>query len=81
MISNNSDYPPQLWNCINRTFHRKTTNSLSNYFSSHFKDKLTQIDASFQFSVSSYNIDFPAAHHPCPVFKSASLTEVSKLIP
>jgi len=67
MISNNSDNPCQLWNCINS-------------FSKHFKDKITQIHASFPFSASSCNIDFPVVHHPYTVFKPASLTEVSKLI-
>ena len=89
MISNNSDNPRQLWNCINRTLHRKasvslpahdSTNSLCNSFSKHFKDKITQIHASFPVSASSCNIDFPVVHHPCTVFKPASLTEVAKLI-
>jgi len=31
-------------------------------------------------SDSSYDIHFPVVHHPCTVFKPASLTEVSKLI-
>ena len=46
----------------------------------HFKDMITQIHASFPVSASSCNIDFPVVHHPCTVFKPASLTEVSKLI-
>ena len=89
MISNNSDNLRQLWNCINRILHRKTSlslpahdsaNSLCNSFFKHFKDKITQINASFPGSASSCNIDFPVVHHPYTVFKPASLTEVSKLI-
>jgi len=89
MISNNSDNPRQLWNCINRTLHgnasvsllaHDSTNSPWNSFSKHFKDNITQIHASFPDSASSCNIDFPVIHHPCTVFKSTSLTEVSKLI-
>jgi len=89
MISNNSDNPHQLWNCINRTLRRKAsvsqpaldwTNSLCHSFSKHFKDKIAQIHASFPVSASSCNIDFPVVHHSCAVFKPVSLTEVSKLI-
>ena len=48
-ISDNSDNPRQLWNCINRTLHRmasvslpanNSTNSLCNSFPRHFKDKI-----------------------------------------
>jgi len=89
MISNNSDNPHQLWNCINRTLNRKasvslpardSTNSLWNSLSKHFKNKITQIHAPFPVSASSCNIDFPVVHHPCTLFKPASLTEDSKLI-
>ena len=89
MISNNSDNPRQLWNCINRTLHREASvslpardsiNSLCNSFSKHFKDNITEIHVSFPVSASIFNIDFPVIHHPCTVFKPSSLTEVSKLI-
>jgi len=88
-IYNNSDNLRQLWNCINKTLHRKgyvtlpthdSTNSLYNSLSKRFKDKITKIHASFPVSASSCNIDFPVVHDPCIVFKPASLTEVSKLI-
>ena len=89
MVSNNYYNPRQLWNCINRTLHRKasgslpahnSTNSLCNSFSKYFKYTITQIHAAFPVSASSCNIYFPVVHHSCTVFKPASLTEVSKLI-
>ena len=89
IISNNPDNPRQLWNCINRTLHRKasvslpahdSSKSLCNSFSKHFNDKIIQIHVSFPGYASSYNIDFPVVHQPCTVFKPASLTEVAKLI-
>ena len=89
MISNSTDNLCQLSNCINRTLHRKasvslpahdSTNSLCNSLSKHFKDKLTEIHASFSGSISSCNVVFPVVHHPCIVFKPVSLTEVSKMI-
>ena len=60
MISNNSDNPRQLWNYINRTFHRKTsvslpardsTNSLDNSFYKHFKDNISDILSYCRFQV------------------------------
>ena len=82
MISNNSDNPRQLWNCINRTLHRKasvslpahdSTNSLCNYFPKHFKDKISQ------FLLLVVVLIFQL-FNPCTVFKPASITGVAKLI-
>jgi len=49
-------------------------------FSRNFRDKITQIHASFPGHASSSNINFPAVHHSCTVFKPDSLNEVAKLI-
>ena len=52
MVSNNSDSPRQLWNCINQIVHRRPVPSLPNHvsikylcdsFSCHFKDKISLI--------------------------------------
>ena len=88
-ISNNNGNPHQLRNCIYSTLHRNasvslpahdSTNSPRNSFPRYFKDKITKIHTSFQSHVSSYNVDFSAVHHRCTVFKSATLTEIAKLI-
>ena len=88
MIFNNSDNSRQLWNYINSTLSRKasvslpaydSTISLCNSFSKYFKDKSTQIHASFPGCAFRCNIYFTVVHHPCLVFKPVSLFEVSKL--
>jgi len=53
---------------------------ICNSFCKHFKNKIAQIYASFPGSASICNVDFPVVHHPCTIFKPASLIEVSKLI-
>ena len=79
----------QLWKCINGALHRKaivslpahnSTNSFSSSFLRYFMDKITNIRASFPGYASSCNIDFPVVHHPCTVFKPASLSQVAKIL-
>ena len=87
MISNNSDNPRRLWNCINRTLNRKTsvslpahdsTNSHRNSFSKHFKDKITKFMLLSQVLlpvvILIFQLYITRAQFP------ASLTEVAKLI-
>jgi len=86
MISNNSDNPHQLWNCINRTLNREASFSLPthdsiyslyNSFSRHFKDTINKIQASFPNPALVLILIF---HHPCTVLKPPSLTEIAKPI-
>ena len=67
MVSNNSESPRQLWNCINQILHRRPAPSLLNHvsikslcdsFSSHLKDKISLIRYAFpDHTLSTVNVD------------------------
>ena len=67
MVSNNSESPHQLWNCINQILHRRPAPSLPNHvsikslcdlFSSHFKDRISLISSAFpDHTLSTVNVD------------------------
>ena len=69
MVSNNSESPRQLWNCINQILHRRPAPSLPNHvsikslcdsFSSHFKDKISLIRSAFPgHNLSTVNVASP----------------------
>ena len=69
MVSNNSESPRQLCNCIHQILHRRPVPSLHNHvsikylcdsLSSHFKDKISLIRSAFpNHTLSTVNVDPP----------------------
>ena len=56
MVSNNAEYPRQLWNCTKKNLHRVPAPNLSSHmsvmslcysFSSHFMNKISLIRSAF----------------------------------
>ena len=90
MVSNNSESPLQLWNCINQILHRRPAPSLPNHvsirflcnsFSSHFKDKISLIRSAFPgYTLSTVNVDSPRVNSLLVSFEPATVDEVKKII-
>ena len=90
MVSNNSESPRQLWNCINQILHRRPAPSLPNQvsikslcdsFSSHFKDKISLIRSAFPDHIlSTVNVASPRVNSLFVTFEPATADEVKKII-
>ena len=85
MISNNSENPRQLWNCINKILHRLPAPSLPKHatlkplcdsFSGNFRAKVSLVSCIF----SDVNVDPPQINSPLAAFTPATVYEVRKLI-
>ena len=90
MVSNNSESPRQLWNCIHQILHRRPAPSLPNHvsikslcdsFSSHFKDKISLIRSAFPcHTLITVNVDSPRVNSLLASFEPATVDEVRKII-
>ena len=90
MVSNNSESPRQLWNCINQILHRQPGPSLPNHvsikslcdwFSSHFKDNISLILSAFpDHTLSTVNVASPRINSLLASFIPATADEVKKII-
>ena len=90
MISNNSENPPQLWNCINKILHRLPAPSLPKHaslkslfdsFSGHFRDKVSLIHSTFSDHASNHvNVDLAQINSPLAAFTHATVDEDRKII-
>ena len=90
MVSNNSESPLQLWNCINQILHRRPAPSLPNHvsikslcdsFSSHFNDKISLIHSAFpDHTFSTVNVASPRVNSLLVSFEPATADEVKKII-
>ena len=90
MVSNNSESPRQLWNCINQILHRRPASFLPNHvsikflcdsFSTHFKDKISLIRSAFpDHTLNTVNVDSPRVNSLLVSFEPATADEVKKII-
>ncbi|KAK2150113.1 hypothetical protein NP493_2856g00017 [Ridgeia piscesae] len=90
MVSNNYATPKQLWKCIRQVLHRRpapslpnhaSIKSLCNYFSSHFKDKISLIHSAFTgHTPDIVNADSPQLHSKLASFEPATTAEVRNII-
>ena len=90
MISNNSENPLQLLNCINKILHRLPAPSLPKHvslkslcdsFSGHFRDKVSLICSTFSNHASNHvNVETPQINSPLAAFTTATVDEVRKII-
>ena len=90
MVSNNSESPRQLWNCINQILHRRPAPPLPNHvsikslgdsFSSHFNDKIRLIRSAFlDHTLSTVNVASPRVNSLLVSFEPATADEVKTII-
>ena len=90
IVSNSSESPRQLWNCINQILHRRPAPSIPNHvsikslcgsFSTHFKDKISLIRSAFpDHTLSTVNVDSPLVNTFLVSFEPATADEVKKII-
>ena len=90
MVSNNSESPRQLWNCINQILHMWPVPSLPNHvsikslcdsFSSHYQYKISLICSAFQHhTLNTVNVDSPPVNSLLVSFEPATADEVKTII-